>query len=84
MIPLNTVSDVKDIVNINDATIQGILICFCIICIGAIIYLYKNTQVLHREFREELKSNNKLLIEMNNNNNEAIKSLREMFNHFYK
>lgn len=83
-LPLQSVTDVKGVVSIDNATIQGILIAVCLSLGFAVVFLYKNIQNLNKDFIRELKENNKTLIEVNNNIHDSIKSLKDMFNKFYK
>jgi len=80
MIPLQTVTDLKNIVSTNDATITGILIAVVVAFTFAIIYLYKNVQTLNKEYISELRASNEALIKVNNSYNEFVRNMIELKN----
>lgn len=80
MIPLQTVTDLKNIVSTNDATITGILIAVVVAFGLAIIYLYKNVQTLNKEYISELRASNEALIKVNNSYNEFVRNMIELKN----
>lgn len=52
---LQNVTDMKEVITTNDATVQGILIALCLIFAGAIIYLYKEKNSIQKEYVEFIK-----------------------------
>lgn len=78
VIPLQSVTDLKDVVATNDATIVGILIAVCIALGFAVVFLYKNVQTLNKEFIAELRQSNEALIKVNNSYNEFVKNMIEL------
>jgi len=45
---------------------------------GAVVYLYKRSEALQKEFRDELKASNETLIKMNNSYNLFVQNLSKM------
>jgi uncharacterized protein YoxC len=80
MIFLQTASDLKEIVAINDATIVGTLMIVSIALGATVIYLYKNVQSLNKDFISELKANNETLLKVNNSYNEFTHNMLELMN----
>lgn len=80
MIPLQTASDLKEIVSTNDATVTGILIAISVAFGVTIIYLYKNVQTLNKDHMNELRSFNETLLKVNNSYNEFVKNMIELKN----
>ena len=80
MISPQTTSDLKDIIGTNDATINGILIAVCIAFGIAIVFLYKNIQILNKEYIRELRASNEALIKVNNSYNEFVRNMIELRN----
>lgn len=42
---------------------------------GAVVYLYKRSEALQKEFRDELKASNETLIKMNNSYNTFVQNM---------
>lgn len=80
MIALQTATDLKEIISTNDATIVGILIAVVVAFGLAIIYLYKNVQILNKEYISELRASNEALIKVNNSYNEFVRNMIELRN----
>lgn len=80
MIPLQTATDLKNIIATNDATIVGILLAVVVAFGLAIVYLYKNVQTLNKEYISELRASNEALIKVNNSYNEFVRNMIELKN----
>jgi len=91
MIALQTVSDLRDVITINDATVTGTLIAIVVAFAVAIVYLYKNVQNLNKDYVrnytelnekyiDELRKNNEILLKVNNSYNEFANSMLKIFN----
>ena len=80
MIALQTATDLKEIISTTDATIVGILIAVVVAFGFAIIYLYKNVQILNKEYISELRASNEALIKVNNSYNEFVRNMIELRN----
>jgi len=80
VIPLQTATDLKEIISTNDATIVGILIAVVVVESFVIIYLYKNIQSLNEKFLTELRENSKVLIELTKSNHEFINNIVQLRN----
>jgi len=80
MIVLQTATDLKEIISTSDATIVGILIAVVVAFGLAIIYLYKNVQLLNKEYISELRASNEALIKVNNSYNEFVRNMIELRN----
>lgn len=52
---LQSVSDMKEVITTNDATIQGILIVICVVFGSTIIYLYREKNKLQAEYIKFIK-----------------------------
>ncbi len=75
---IQTMNDIKDVIATNDATIQGILLGVIIALGSTTIYLYKQVQKLQREYIEEIRKTNVMLIEVNKSYNQFTSMMREM------
>lgn len=80
VIQLQTATDLKEIISTSDATIVGILIAVVVAFGLAIIYLYKNVQLLNKEYISELRASNEALIKVNNSYNEFVRNMIELRN----
>lgn len=45
---------------------------------GAVVYLYKRSEALQKEFRDELKASNETLIKMNNSYNLFVQNISQL------
>ena len=73
MIALQTVTDIKNIVATDNATITGILIAVIIALGLSLIYLFKANQSLYKEYIAELRVSNEQLVQMVNSYNEFVR-----------
>jgi len=80
MISLQTVTDLKQVVSTNDATVIGVLIAITLAFGITIVYLYKNIQTLNKEHMSELRSFNEMLLKVNNSYNEFVKNMIDFKN----
>lgn len=78
IVPLQTVTDLKDVIATNDATVVGILLAVVVALAFAVVFLYKNVQTLNKQFIEELKQTNESLIKVNNSYNEFVNNMLEL------
>lgn len=69
---LMLLQDYKDIVTTNDATVQGILIGIVISLAGVVVFLYRKTDSMQKEYVKELKEFNKAIMNVNNSYNEFV------------
>lgn len=79
-IALQTATDLQKIISTNDATIVGILIAVVVVFGFAIVFLYKNVQILNKEYIAELRASNEALIKVNNSYNEFVRNMIELRN----
>lgn len=75
MIPLQTATDLHQVMSTNDATIVGTLMVICITFGAVIVYLFKSQQALNKEYIAALMANNEALIKVNNFQNEFVSNL---------
>ena len=66
------ISDYKDVVSTNDATVQGILIGIVLALGAVVIFLYRKTDTMHKEYVKELKEFNASIMRVNNSYNEFV------------
>ncbi len=69
---LMQISDYKDVVSTNDATVQGILIGIVLALGAVVVFLYRKTDAMNKEYVKELKEFNAAIMRVNNSYNEFV------------
>lgn len=82
---LQTATDLKSVISMNDATIIGILIAVIISLVYVVRHVYFKLEEKHKEYIEELRANNKTMIDVSekysqamNNSTEAYRNLTDL------
>lgn len=65
-------SEYRDIITTNNATVQGILIGIVLALGAVVIFLYRKTDTMQKEYIQELKSFNEAIMRVNNSYNEFV------------
>lgn len=77
-IPLNlqvSTEQVRQIVTTNDATVQGILIGVVLVLSSIVVFLYRKTETMQKEYVKELKTFNETVLKINNDYKEFSANL---------
>lgn len=80
IIPLNlnfqvSSDQVREIVTTNDATVQGILIGIVLALSTIVVFLYRKTETMQKEYIKELKAINEMVLKINNDQKEFTANL---------
>lgn len=78
IIPLNlqvSTEQVRQIVTTNDATVQGILIGAVLVLSSIVVFLYRKTETMQKEYVKELKTFNETILKINNDYKEFSANL---------
>lgn len=80
IIPLNlnlqvSTEQVRQIVTTNDATVQGILIGIVLALSTIVVFLYRKTETMQKEYIKELKAINEMVLKINNDQKEFTANL---------
>lgn len=77
-IPVNlqvSTEQVRQIVTTNDATVQGILIGIVLALSTIVVFLYRKTETMQKEYIKELKAINEMVLKINNDQKEFTANL---------